>query len=81
MHYRKITVDDKVYEYVVGRDVVKVKNVGIWPKEQIGEQVPIKCTCGCGESIIDTYGVRDIYDLATRVTPKHIATKIRELVA
>ena len=80
MHYRKITVDDKVYEYIVGRIAVKVKNVGIWPKEQIGEQVPIKCTCGCGESIIDTYGVRDSSDLAIRVTPKHIATKIRESV-
>ena len=81
MHYRKITVDDKVYEYVVGSNTVKVKNVGIWPKEQIGEQKPIKCPCGCGESIVDTHGVRDSYDLAIRVTPKHIATKIRELVS
>lgn len=36
MTYRKITVDEKEYEYVVGKTHVKVKNVGVWPKEEIG---------------------------------------------
>lgn len=30
MSYRKITVDGKEYEYVVGKDVTKVKGVGIF---------------------------------------------------
>lgn len=36
MTYRKITVDDKEYEYVVGKTHVKVKGMGSWLKEQIG---------------------------------------------
>ena len=36
MSYRKIEVDGKEYEYVVGRSNVKVKGVGSWPKNEVG---------------------------------------------
>jgi hypothetical protein len=36
MSYRKITVDEKEYEYIVGKTHVKVKGIGVWPKEEIG---------------------------------------------
>lgn len=35
MSYRKITVDDKVYEYVVGKLDIKIKGVGIFDIEQL----------------------------------------------
>ena len=36
MSYRKITVDGKEYEYVVGKSHVKVKGIGAWAKEEVG---------------------------------------------
>lgn len=36
MSYRKIEVDGKEYEYVVGKSNVKVKGVGVWGKHEIG---------------------------------------------
>ena len=36
MSYRKITVNDKQYEYVVGKQHTKIKNVGTFPNDQIG---------------------------------------------
>ena len=39
MSYRKITVDDQEYEYVVGSAMLKVKGVGFAFKENVGETV------------------------------------------
>lgn len=36
MTYRKIEVDGKEYEYVVGKSYVKVKGVGVWDKHAVG---------------------------------------------
>ncbi len=36
MTYRKIEVDGKEYEYVVGKSYVKVKGVGVWDNYAIG---------------------------------------------
>ena len=36
MSYRKITVNDKQYEYVVGKQYTKIKNVGTFRNDQIG---------------------------------------------
>lgn len=38
--YRKIVVSNKTYEYVIGRSVLKIKGVGIFPKEQVGDYIP-----------------------------------------
>lgn len=37
MSYRKINVAGKSYEYVVGQTHVKIKGLGAWPKEEVGE--------------------------------------------
>jgi hypothetical protein len=36
MSYRKIEVDGKEYEYVVGKSNVKVKGLGVWSKHDVG---------------------------------------------
>ncbi len=37
MAYRKIKVNGKEYEYVVGRSNVKVKGLGVWSKHEVGQ--------------------------------------------
>lgn len=39
MTYRKVEVNGQVYEYVIGKTVVKVKGVNIWPKSKVGDRV------------------------------------------
>jgi hypothetical protein len=39
MTYRKITVAGKEYEYVVGKAALKIKEVGVFPIEQIGNKM------------------------------------------
>lgn len=79
MSYRKIAVDGKEYEYVVGRTHVKVKGVGVWPKEEVGNRVAKNCEC-CGEPVDILYSEEKLteHDYDTRVYPSHIAEKIRE---
>ena len=43
MSYRKITVNDKQYEYVVGKQFTKIKNVGLFRNDQIGEVTGYSC--------------------------------------
>lgn len=65
MSYRKITVDGKQYEYVVGKTHTKVKGVGVILNSQIGEY-QWNCRNGaecCGESL--------------RVQPKDVANFIK----
>lgn len=42
MSYRKIEVDGKTYEYVVGKTTTKVKGVGVFRNSDYG--VPVECT-------------------------------------
>ena len=37
MSYRNITVNDKKYQYVVGKSHTKIKGVGVFLNEAIGE--------------------------------------------
>lgn len=65
MSYRKLTVNDKNYDYVIGSSVVKVRDVsgakprilGVWDKAEIGYDN--------GDTI--------------EVHPKHIADRIRSV--
>lgn len=77
MAYRKITVDSKSYQYVVGKTHVKVKGVGVWPKEQVGELFVKECEC-CGEPLDTIYSKENLStsDYALRVLPNHVAQKI-----
>lgn len=36
MSYRKVIVGDKTYEYVIGKDVIKVKGVGLFKTSDYG---------------------------------------------
>ena len=38
MSYRKIEVDGKTYEYVIGGGFTKIKGVGVFLNERIGRQ-------------------------------------------
>ena len=89
MSYRKITVDDKPYQYVIGKTHVKIKGVGAWPKEEVGAIVTIDCGCDCGcystEETIWTRGELEDFRIANghekhtviKVTPLHISQKIK----
>lgn len=50
MAYRKITVNDRVYQYVIGKQFIKIKGVGIFKtKEHLDffDDSP-QCSCGYG---------------------------------
>lgn len=36
MSYRKLELNGRIYEWVVGKSVLKVKGVGIWPIADVG---------------------------------------------
>jgi hypothetical protein len=65
MSYRNITVDGVDYKYTVGKAHVKVRCLGVWLKEDIGE-------------VIDDMNWGDTYTVQVR--PEHIAAKIRETI-
>ena len=39
MTYRNINVDGTVYEYVVGKQYVKIKGVGLFSKQEVGHVI------------------------------------------
>lgn len=39
MSYRKITVEGKKYEYVIGKSVLKIKELGLFKTAEIGNRV------------------------------------------
>jgi hypothetical protein len=43
MSYRKITVNDEQYEYVVGKQYTKIKNIGLFKNEDIGDVARYCC--------------------------------------
>ena len=76
MGYRNIMVDNKNYEYVIGKTHVKIKGLGAWPKVDIGELEENRCEC-CRETLNSLRGSDDYYSL--RVKPSNIARKIVEM--
>lgn len=79
MSYRKINVDGKEYEYTVGKTHVKVKGVGVWPKEEVGVNLAKPCEC-CGDPLDMLYNKENLAeaDYSWRVKPSHIADKIKQ---
>lgn len=80
MSYRKVKIGDVQYEYVVGKTHVKVKGIGAFPKEEVGQVVERvdQCEC-CGTDMKDLYSSwKPIMQL--RVTPADVAKLIRSKV-
>lgn len=70
MGYRKLTVGDKTYEYVIGESFTKIKGIGYAtpgslaiPNDQIGNRI----------------GVNDDGTPKIAVTPKSLATYLAKL--
>lgn len=64
MSYRKIEVNSKTYEYVIGKVNIKIKGVGVFSTVEEGDT--LQCSCGPEYNCYDGH----------EVTPKHI----RELI-
>jgi len=47
MSYRKITVNGKSYEYVIGKTNTKIKGIGIFVNEKIAEGIAYYEECSC----------------------------------
>lgn len=69
MSYRKIEVNGMIYEYTVGKQNIKIKGVGAFPKEGNSYVIEETCEC-CGETISELSG--EIGNISLAVTPKHI---------
>lgn len=78
MSYRKITVNDKQYEYVVGKVNTKIVGIGVFKNSDIGEHIEVveRCEC-CGEPYSALYSFHTNNTKLT-VSPRHIAAAIRD---
>ncbi len=38
-HYRNIVIDDKTYEFLISKNITKIKGVGVYQNEDIGTEV------------------------------------------
>lgn len=91
MSYRKITVNGIDYQYTVGETHVKIRGIGTWLKEDIGEIVRTKygCGCGCYPDEEEVYTKNDFTNSdakeefplneKVRVRPEHIANLIKKI--
>lgn len=82
MGYRKITVEGVEYQYTVGRTHVKIRGLGVWPKEEVGKLRDQHCKC-CGEPMWAVYPKgEDNPDLfrSIRVQPSDVAEHIRKVI-
>lgn len=57
MSYRKITVDNKEYEYTVGKKYTKVKGLGIYKNSEIGDSVALDTKWVTEKFIVAPYNV------------------------
>lgn len=42
MSYRKLVVNESNFEYSIGKTHTKIRHVGVWPNEEIGQWYSIK---------------------------------------
>lgn len=57
MSYRKITVDNKEYEYTVGKKYTKVKGLGIYKNSEIGDRVALDTKWVTEKFVVAPYNV------------------------
>lgn len=49
MSYRKLEVDGNVFEYSIGRTHTKIRGIGAYKNEDVGNLYQNgTCSCGCG---------------------------------
>jgi len=76
-HYRKINVGELEFEYVIGKDVVKVKGFDPIPIRKVGEVKRVANWCElCGERCGDAG-----FSEKVEVTPKMVTRAIRSLLS
>jgi hypothetical protein len=49
MSYRKIEVLNTIYEYTIGRSYTKIRGIGAFRNDTVGEKVFIDCGCNSGK--------------------------------
>ena len=76
MSYRKITVNQQQHEYVIGKTHTKIKGIGVFQNDLIGERIAIPeyCEC-CNEPMSQLHSDWEDTDKLA-VTPKHISQAI-----
>lgn len=57
MSYRKITVDNQEYEYTVGKSNTKIKGIGIFKNEEIGDKVIHEYKGDTDKFVVSPYNV------------------------
>lgn len=57
MGYRKITVDNQVYEYVIGKHATKIKGLGVFQNVDFGSTFPRPAVIGGGSGTFVTPGM------------------------
>lgn len=68
MAYRKIEVNGKTYEYVVGKEKTKIKGFGTFNNSEFGKSIPIYEVCSC----VDYEGSRKLGSNCFAGDPEHI---------
>jgi len=71
--YRKIEVNGNTYEYVIGRTVIKIKGVGIFPIAEYGNPIGHPLNTCDGYKFQHVLRSHKSNDYAYNVTPKIIA--------
>lgn len=76
--YRTLKVNDRDYQYTVGRTHTHIKGVGTFANSQVGHRVDTSCEC-CGEPMSHLYPDEDNTKVA--VTPADVRKIILQAVA
>jgi hypothetical protein len=72
MGYRKLEVDGTIYEYSIGKTHTKIRGVGAYKNEDVGNEYT-SGTCHCGSPCCDYAAPTDI-----QVRPKDLALFIKK---
>jgi hypothetical protein len=78
MSYRKLVINEKTYEYVIGKSHTRIKGIGVFLNNDIGSRYDILCEC-CGTPLSELYN--DLTATENRVTPSDIKTMILKTIS
>lgn len=78
MTYRKLVINEKTYEYVIGKSHTRIKGIGVFLNNDIGSKHDILCEC-CGTPMSELYN--DPTAITNRVLPSDIKTMILKTIS